>query len=175
MTSPSFSSSTVPSPEQVSRTTLTVDPHDQTGRRQIAAEGPVILFDGLCHFCSGTVQFVLARDPDRRFLFAPLQSRAGQELQRRFGISYVGPETIVLVEGGRSWLRSSAVLRIARGMSGLWPLLYVFIAVPRPLRDLVYGFVARNRYRWFGRRDQCFVPSPEERSRFLDEPPDADP
>jgi predicted DCC family thiol-disulfide oxidoreductase YuxK len=128
---------------------------------------PVVLFDGLCHLCSGTVRFILPRDRARRFRFAPLQSEAGRHLLEASGIEPDPTGTIVLIEGPRAWTRSTAVLRIARGMSGLWPLFYLFIAVPRPLRDWVYEIVARNRYRWFGRRDQCFLPGEEDRERFV--------
>ncbi|HEX3742820.1 MAG TPA: thiol-disulfide oxidoreductase DCC family protein [Bryobacteraceae bacterium] len=124
----------------------------------------IVLFDGVCNLCNGFVQFVLARDPARRFRFASLQSAAADRLLR----DKLPPETVVLMEGGRIYLKSTAALRIARGLSFPWPLFYGLMAIPRPVRDAVYDWVARHRYRWFGRREQCLLPTPELRSRFLD-------
>ena len=132
-----------------------------------AGQRDVILFDGVCHLCSGTVGFVLTRDRSRRFVFAPLQSEVGQTILGRAGLPLDENETLVLVEGDRYEIKSTAALRIARRLSGLWPLLYVLVIVPRPLRDFCYDVVARNRYYWFGRRDECYVPTSEERTCFL--------
>ncbi len=132
------------------------------------SESAIVLFDGVCNLCNSTVQFVLRRDRRQRFLFAPLQSEKGRDLLQRHGLSPDFLDSFVLVEQGRVFTSSSAALRIARGLPGLWPLLYAFIAVPRFLRDAVYRWIARNRYRWFGRRDSCRIPTPEERSRFLE-------
>jgi predicted DCC family thiol-disulfide oxidoreductase YuxK len=123
----------------------------------------IVLFDGVCNLCSGAVQFILARDPAGRFRFASLQSEAAQRLLKGAGVA----ETIVLIEGGKIYTRSAAALRIARGLRLPWPLLYAFVAVPRPLRDLVYGWVARHRYAWFGKRESCLLPTPRTRSRFI--------
>lgn len=132
----------------------------------------MILFDGVCNLCNGFVQFVIARDPDGRFRFGPLQSAAAQQLIGAGVAAAPLPDSIVLVERGRVWTQSSAVLRIARRLTFPWPLAYGFILVPRPLRDWIYGIVARNRYRWFGRRDVCMVPTPALQQRFIDaEPP----
>jgi predicted DCC family thiol-disulfide oxidoreductase YuxK len=127
----------------------------------------VILFDGFCHLCSGLVRFVIARDPHGRFRFASLQSAAAVRLLGER--SHPGPslDTVVLVEGDRVYSRSAAVLRLAKGLRFPWPLLFMFVVVPRPLRDLAYGCVARHRYRWFGQRDACMTPTPELRARFL--------
>jgi predicted DCC family thiol-disulfide oxidoreductase YuxK len=128
----------------------------------------VILFDGVCNLCNGFVQFVIERDRGGRFQFGPLQSDAARRLIRAAGAADPLPDSIVLIENGRAWTRSSAALRIARGLSFPWSLAYALIVVPRPLRDWVYEIVARNRYRWFGKRDVCMVPTPALRSRFLD-------
>jgi predicted DCC family thiol-disulfide oxidoreductase YuxK len=116
----------------------------------------VVLFDGVCNLCNGLVQFIIRRDPHARFRFAPMTSFAA--------------DTIVLVEDGRRYERSAAVLRIARQLRAPWPLLFAFIVVPRPLRDWAYDAMARRRYRWFGRRETCMVPTPELRARFVEYP-----
>lgn len=129
--------------------------------------GAVVLFDGVCNLCNGSVQFIIRRDPAGRFRFASLQSEAGQALLRRHGLDPEDLFSVILVEDGRVHSRSDAALRIAGGLSGGWRAAGALRVVPRPLRDLVYGLVARNRYRWFGRRDACMIPTPELRARFL--------
>ena len=124
----------------------------------------VVLFDGVCNLCNGAVQFILARDPRQRFRFASLQSEAARRLVK----GGVPAEAIVLIEAGKTYIKSAAALRIARGLRFPWPLLFALVVVPRFLRDLVYEWVARNRYRWFGKRDQCMVPTPQMRGRFID-------
>jgi predicted DCC family thiol-disulfide oxidoreductase YuxK len=129
----------------------------------------IVLFDGVCNFCNGSVHFIVDRDPAGRFRFAAQQSPEGARLLRQLGLPPAegAPESILLVEGDRVYDRSTAALRIARRLRFPWWLLYGLIAVPRPLRDLVYGFIARNRYRWFGRTEQCRLPTPSLRARFL--------
>lgn len=129
----------------------------------------VVLFDGVCNLCNASVNFLIDRDAEAVFRFAPLQSDLGQRLVADCDLD--SEDTIVLVEGGRCYTRSAAVLRVARRMDGAWPLLSVLLAVPRPLRDAVYRFVARNRYRWFGKQDACRLPTPDLRRRFLDYDP----
>jgi predicted DCC family thiol-disulfide oxidoreductase YuxK len=125
----------------------------------------IVLFDGVCNLCNAIVRFVVARDPHAHFQFAPLTSdTAGRALQ---GVPPPGPETVVLVEDGRLYTRSDAALRIARRLTFPWPLAYGLIVVPKGLRDWLYDLVARHRYRWFGRRDSCPIPSPSIRDRFL--------
>jgi predicted DCC family thiol-disulfide oxidoreductase YuxK len=128
---------------------------------------PTILFDGVCNLCNHSVRFVLARDPGERFAFAPLQSAKGRELLTRVGLAADARSSIVLVEGQRSFEKSDAVLRIFAGLSGLWPIFALLRVVPRKLRDAVYDWIAANRYRWFGQRAECLVPTPEQRRRFL--------
>jgi predicted DCC family thiol-disulfide oxidoreductase YuxK len=130
-------------------------------------ERPTILFDGVCNLCNRTVRFVLARDLRERFVFAPLQSEKGRELLSRVGFPADGPASIVLVEEGRFFVKSDAVLRILAGLSGPWSVLALLRVVPRGLRDALYDWIAKNRYRWFGQRAECPVPSPEQRRRFL--------
>ncbi len=128
---------------------------------------PLILFDGVCNFCSFWVRFLIRRDPDKRFRFAALQTSAGQEALRRLGLSADQLTTMILAEGDRHHVKSSAALRIARRMKGLWPLLFAFIVIPAPIRDFFYDFIARNRYRWFGKQESCMIPTPDVRERFL--------
>ena len=127
----------------------------------------VVLFDGVCNFCNGAVNFVINRDRDGFFKFAALQSEAGEELLNKYGIDKVETDSVVLIEDDRAYLHSSAALRIVRKLPGLWPILYAFIIVPKSIRDWVYRLFAKHRYRLFGRQDQCMVPTPEARARFL--------
>ena len=126
-----------------------------------------ILFDGVCNLCNGFVVFVIKRDPDAKFKFASLQSEEGIELQNEFDMVQERIETMVLVKNDNYYLKSDAVLRILKELNGLWPYLYYFIYVPRPIRDFVYDLIAKNRYRLFGRQDQCMVPTPDLKKRFL--------
>ena len=128
----------------------------------------LILFDGVCNLCNGFVQSVIERDPRARFQFGALQSPSAQRVLSLHDAPSPLPDSFVLVEDGRIFTRSTAALRIARGLGYPSALAYVFMAVPRPIRDWVYDFVAHRRYRWFGKRDTCMVPTPELRSRFLD-------
>ncbi|GIV32876.1 MAG: hypothetical protein KatS3mg031_0411 [Chitinophagales bacterium] len=129
---------------------------------------PVIFFDGVCNLCNASVRFVIKRDKQNRFRYASLQSDYAQKFftERQFDASKT--DSIVLFEADRFFTRSTAALRIARHLSGLWPLLYVFIVIPPCIRDALYDFIARNRYRWFGKRDYCAVPEPGMKERFLE-------
>jgi predicted DCC family thiol-disulfide oxidoreductase YuxK len=138
-----------------------------SSRKWPSSEPGLILFDGVCNLCSALVQFIIARDPDGRFCFAPLQSEAAAVRLQPFADVTANLDSIVLIEKDRLFTRSAAALRIARRLRFPWPLVYVLIAVPRPVRDRVYDFAARRRYRWFGRRDTCWMPTPELRARFL--------
>jgi predicted DCC family thiol-disulfide oxidoreductase YuxK len=127
-----------------------------------------VLFDGVCNLCNGFVRFVIPRDPAGRFAFASLQSDvASRLLAQTTPAGSTRGGSIVLIEGGRVFTRSTAALRIVRRLRFPWNLAYAAIAVPAPLRDWVYDRVARNRYRWFGRQDVCMVPTPELKHRFL--------
>ena len=128
---------------------------------------PVVLFDGVCNLCNATVNWIIARDRKGLFRFAALQSPAGERLQREHGLDPTALDTLVLVEGGRTYRKSSAGLRIVRRLCWPWPILYGLIAVPAFMRDFAYGWFARRRYRWFGRKDECMTPAPEVRERFL--------
>ena len=128
----------------------------------------IILFDDVCNLCSGFVQLVIEHDPEARFRFAALQSEAGQRLLAPAGLPSPAPDTLVLLEDGRAFTRSTAALRIARRLRFPWPIAYGFILVPSPLRDAIYDGIARRRSRWFGERERCMVPTPDARRRFID-------
>ena len=127
----------------------------------------IILFDGECNLCNGSVNFIIDHDPAGYFSFAALQSEEAQPYLGQCREQGEALKTVVLFEDGQCYTRSTAALRIARKLSGAWPLLFLFLAVPVPLRDAVYNFISRNRYAWFGKRDECRVPTPELRERFL--------
>ncbi|HET9476124.1 MAG TPA: DCC1-like thiol-disulfide oxidoreductase family protein [Dehalococcoidia bacterium] len=128
---------------------------------------PIVLFDGICNFCDASVNWIIARDRRGIFRFAALQSAAGERLQREYGLDPTALDTLVLVEGYRAHRRSGAALRVLRQLRLPWPLLFGLIVVPPFVRDFVYDFFARRRYRWFGRREECMLPAPEVRDRFL--------
>ena len=131
-------------------------------------DGPIVFFDGVCNLCDSSVHFLLDRDRRNVLRFAPLQGRTYTELRAQY--PELGDEvtTIVLYENGKVFTRSTAVLRILRLLGGWWKLLYGLIILPKPLRDILYEFIARHRYRWFGRQESCRLPTPELRAKFLD-------
>ncbi|MET4140099.1 DCC1-like thiol-disulfide oxidoreductase family protein [Pedobacter sp. UYP1] len=127
----------------------------------------IIFFDGVCNLCAGSVKFVIKRDPKDRFRFAALQSDITQQYLGPFGLSLSELSSIILLENGRVYQRSTAALRIARHLSGGWPLLYVFILVPAFIRDFVYNQIAKRRYSIWGREESCMVPTAELKAKFL--------
>ncbi|WP_258098109.1 thiol-disulfide oxidoreductase DCC family protein [Marinoscillum pacificum] len=128
---------------------------------------PVVLFDGVCNLCNSSVNFVIDRDRGF-FQFASLQSEAAKALLEPTSINPERLDSIVLVEDGKVYHKSTAALKIASKLSGLWPLLSVFRILPVGFRDFFYDLIARNRYRWFGKQDACRIPTPELKDRFLD-------
>lgn len=127
----------------------------------------LILFDGVCNWCNAWVSFTIAHDPDGQFKFGTLQSEQAQHILRDLQQSTTDYQTFILLEGCRVYTKSTAALRVVRQLSGWWPLYYVGILVPGPLRDVVYDFVARHRYLLMGRAATCRVPTQEERDRFV--------
>ena len=131
----------------------------------------VILFDGVCNLCNGFVQFVIRQDPAGRFRFAALQSAAGQAVLKAHGLDAATlaaePDSVLLELDGQLYSHSDAVLRIARALGGPWRLLLAGYVLPRAWRDAAYRFVARHRYRWFGRQESCWLPTAELQARFL--------
>jgi predicted DCC family thiol-disulfide oxidoreductase YuxK len=128
----------------------------------------IVLFDSVCNLCSGFVQFVLPRDEAGQYRFASLQSDAGQALLAEHDLPRDELESVVLIEDGESHVKSAAIIRIATGLGGAYRLLSPFRYVPRSLRDRIYDFVADHRYRWFGKKDRCMMPSEDVESRFLE-------
>jgi len=140
--------------------------------------GAVVLFDGVCNFCDGSVNFVIDRDREGYFKFAPLQSEAGDKLAMKYGLrsgtvsgepadDQTAIDSVILIEDGEAYTHSTAALRIARRLGGIWSLFYALIVVPKPIRDFLYRLFAKYRYQMFGRKDECMLPTPGVRARFL--------
>ncbi|WP_420455862.1 thiol-disulfide oxidoreductase DCC family protein [Rubrivirga sp.] len=131
-------------------------------------DGPTLLFDGVCTLCDRSVQFVLDHESVASFRFASLQSEVGRQLLARCGLDGASTDSVVLVENGTCHVRSEAAWRVAARLDAPWRWIALGRWVPRSVRDRVYDVVARNRYRWFGTRDECRLPEPGVRERFLD-------
>ena len=127
----------------------------------------VIFFDGYCNLCNGAVQFTIQRDSKNVFHFASLQSEYAQVHLTPFGIEPKQGDSFILLEGDQVYQKSTAALRVAKRLNGLWPMLYVFMIIPKFIRDAVYNYIAKNRYRWFGKEESCWVPTPELQQKFL--------
>jgi predicted DCC family thiol-disulfide oxidoreductase YuxK len=135
--------------------------------RQINPNQSLVLFDGVCHFCNNSVNFVIDHDPKKKFVFAPLQSQLAADMLRHYGEDSIGIDTIILIQNNKLYKRTRASLEIAKQLNGLWPMCYGFIIVPGFIRDLAYKLFASYRYRWFGKMDACRMPTAEMRERFL--------
>lgn len=128
----------------------------------------IVLFDGICNFCNASVQFILKRDTKGVFKFAALQSESGKTILQKYGFSSDHDSSILLVRNDRVYSRSDAAMHIFRALNGAWPVLYYLMAItPRFLRNAVYDWIADHRYRLFGKRDTCMIPSERQRARFL--------
>ncbi len=127
----------------------------------------IVIFDGLCNLCNGSVQFIIRHDKKNKFVFASLQSEVAQKLLNEIHVKS-SLETIVLIKGHKHFEKSDAVLEIAKNLSGFWPMVYGFTIIPRFLRDILYNWVAKNRYTWFGKRESCLSPSPKFSDKFLE-------
>jgi predicted DCC family thiol-disulfide oxidoreductase YuxK len=130
-------------------------------------DGPLIVFDGECVFCSGWVQFALRHDRSKRYRFLAAQSPLGAALYRHYGLDERDYETNILIENGQAYFKSDGSIRMISGLGLPWSLVSIFRILPRPLADKIYEFIARNRLRIAGRRISCFVPSAEDKGRFL--------
>lgn len=126
----------------------------------------IILFDGVCNLCNTSVILVIHNDKKDIFKFAPLQSEYGKKSLKKHKIDPKDTDSIILIDGGKSYIKSSAALHIAKHLSGLYPLLYGFMIVPRFIRDWVYDYVAKNRYRWYGKKESCMIPNPNLKAKF---------
>lgn len=127
----------------------------------------IVLFDGVCNFCNGMVNFIIERDREGYFKFAPLQSEIGEKLLAETGVDKTETDSVILIEDGEAYMYSTAALRIARKLGGIWSWAYALIIIPKPIRDFFYKLFAKYRYRLFGKKDECMIPTPEARSRFL--------
>lgn len=127
----------------------------------------IILFDGVCNLCNNTLNFIIRHDKKNLFKFAALQSNIADELLHPFSMEENKLDSIVLLENGRKYTQSSAALRIAKNLSGAYPLLYIFMIIPKFIRDWVYAVISKNRYKWFGKKESCMIPTPELKDKFL--------
>lgn len=126
----------------------------------------IILFDGECNFCEKSVQFIIKRDPNGYFKFASLQSEIGKKLRKKYNV----PEhidSLLLIEQDKWYDKSSAALRICKNLKGFSKISFVFLIIPKPIRDFFYDILAKNRYKWFGKTNHCVIPSQKIRNRFL--------
>lgn len=133
---------------------------------------PILFFDGECNLCNGGVQFIIRQDKKERFLFAPLQSARGLQAKSDLGnipeFSKKDPDSFILFYNNRYFIKSTAALETAKLLGGIWNVAYLGFILPRFVRDWVYDLVARNRYKWFGKRNECMMPTPQLKKRFLD-------
>ena len=128
---------------------------------------PVVLFDGVCNLCNSVVQLVIKHDPKKQFRFASLQSPFGQQVLQQFHLPATSFNSFILLENGRIYTKSTGALRMAKKLGGLWALLYGFMIVPPFIRNGVYNWVARNRYKWYGKQETCWLPTPDLKMRFI--------
>ncbi|MEN0050827.1 MAG: thiol-disulfide oxidoreductase DCC family protein [Bacteroidota bacterium] len=128
---------------------------------------PILLFDGVCNLCNGFVQFVIKIDPEGVFQFASLQSETGQQLLKKHNLPSKELKSVVLIHQNIAYTHSDAPLEAARLLGGFWQLFYAFKVLPLGLRNAIYNWIARNRYRWFGKQESCWLPTPELKERFV--------
>lgn len=131
----------------------------------------IILFDGVCNLCNSSVNFIIRHDTKGCFRFAAIQSSIGLKLMKQHAINPSLTDSIVLISNNKIYVKSAAALRIAKKLNGLYPLLFVLIALPPFFRNSIYDIIAKNRYKWFGKKEQCMVPTAEIKSKFLDVAP----
>ena len=127
----------------------------------------IILFDGVCNLCNNGVQFIIKKDKKNLFKFAPLQSELGEKLLNKYHIDTQNMDSFVYVQNDKAHIKSTAALKIAKELKRGWQLFYIFIIIPPFFRNWFYDFVAKNRYRWFGRKDSCMIPTTELKTKFL--------
>ena len=130
-------------------------------------EQPIILFDGVCNFCNSAVNFTLKKNSKATIQFAPMQSEAGLKLLQNYNLPPDDMQSFIFIENGKVYKRSTAALKVCKHLRRLWPLCYGFIIVPAFIRDGIYNWIAANRYKWFGKKDSCMIPTPEIKARFL--------
>lgn len=127
----------------------------------------ILLFDGYCNLCNSSVQFVLNHEKKHEHLFTSLQSETGKDILKHYQIDATKIDSLVLIENNKAFIKSAAALRLTKYLKGLYPLLYAFIVVPPFIRNPIYDFIAKNRYKWFGKSDTCMMPDKNSANRFL--------
>ena len=130
-------------------------------------ETPLVLFDGVCNFCNYWVNFAIKRDRKKKLRFASLQGETAAQLLPGFHISTTALSSVILIDKGKAYTQSSAAIRICKYLDGGWKLFYAFLIIPKFIRDPLYNIIARNRYRWFGKKESCMIPAPGLKERFL--------
>ncbi|MBM7605449.1 putative DCC family thiol-disulfide oxidoreductase YuxK [Metabacillus crassostreae] len=130
-------------------------------------EGPILLFDGVCNLCNKTVQFIIRADKKELFKFTSLQSTTGQSLLTKVKLPTSHFDSIVMIEDGKVYTKSTAALKVCKKLGGIWLFLYPLMLIPKPFRDGIYQLIAKNRYKWFGKSNDCMLPSPDIKKRFL--------
>ena len=136
---------------------------------RLPTDKKIILFDGVCNLCNSSVIQVINRDKKNIFLFTALQSETGQKITENLGIDTTKVDSIILYEPNKAfYIKSAAALRIMKEFSGLWKLMQVFTILPNAFNNIFYDFIARNRYKWYGKKDSCMIPTPELKAKFLD-------
>lgn len=135
--------------------------HNQTNN-------PIVLFDGVCNLCNSTVLWIIKHDPKRQFRFASLQGDYGQQVLKQFHLPPDALNSFILLKDNQIYTKSTGALKVAKALNGLWPMLYIFIIIPAFIRNSVYDLIAKNRYRWFGKKESCTIPSPALKDLFYD-------
>ena len=128
----------------------------------------VVLFDGVCNLCNSSVNWIIDRDKKNQFQFASLQSDYGKNVVKQFNLQSDYLDTVILLESGKIFVRSEAILRILKHLGGIYTMGFAGMIFPRFIRDFVYNLIAKNRYRWFGKQDTCRIPTPELKAKFLE-------
>lgn len=128
----------------------------------------IVMFDGVCNLCNDAVDFIMLRDKNDKFKFGALQEDTSKEILKEYKVKEGYLDSIILIKGDNIFYKSRAALEIAKNLSGLWPMTFAFIIIPSFIRDPIYDWIAKNRYKWFGKRETCRFPSEEERAKFLE-------
>jgi predicted DCC family thiol-disulfide oxidoreductase YuxK len=130
-------------------------------------EPSIIFFDGVCNLCNASIDFIIKRDRKNRFLVGALQDEYSRKVLAQYNVNENYLDSLVLLQNGKIFYKSTAALKIARSLSGIWPIFYPLILLPKRFRDLLYDWIASNRYTWFGKKNTCRLPTPEEKAKFL--------
>lgn len=135
--------------------------------KEIVKKHPIVFFDGICNLCNTSIQLIIKNDRKNKFLFAQLQSDKVKEFLRQQEEDFSNTDSILLVTPKKIYTKSSAALKIAKDLKGFYPLLYIFYIIPKPIRDVVYDLIAKNRYKWFGKEESCMIPTAALKNKFL--------